>query len=346
MSKEKTKLTLDDIALRSGVSTSTVSRLINKPGTVSQELAARIRQAMEELGFEPNAKLRNKLCTIVLLTPNSSEPTAATVISGAQDEANKLGLCLVVINITDDPGCQTPNMELLKHLAFDGLVIDHPRLDPEQLVRDYHLGEMPIAVITPFIDSPRFHCITADRENGMYQATKYLLSLNHKDIAYISGMPDVEISQSRLRGICRALTEANLQLKEEYYRQSLTGIDAGFEAVMSILGHTGQHRPTAIIAYNDLMAIGVMHAIQTFNLSVPEDISVVGFNEVYFSPHTNPPLTTVNQPTYRAGQLAIQKIYNNLQGHDTNTGGYTLLECRLVVRESTGPCPASGATLS
>jgi DNA-binding LacI/PurR family transcriptional regulator len=296
---------------------------------------------MAELGFEPAVKPRSKLCTIALLTPGSNDPTSAAVISGAQDEANKLGLCLIVINITDDPGCQTPNLELLKQLSFDGLVLDHSRFDPAQLVRDYHLGEMPIAVITPFIDSPRFHCVTADRETGMYQATKYLLSLNHKDIAYISGSPDVEISQSRLRAIRRALAEANLPLKEGYYRQGLVSIDAGFQATMSILGQTGQHRPTAIIAYNDLMAIGAMHAIRTFNLSVPEDISVVGFNELYFSPHTNPPLTTVNQPTYRAGQLAIQKIYNNLQGYDTNTGGYTLLECRLVVRESTGPCPAT-----
>jgi DNA-binding LacI/PurR family transcriptional regulator len=344
MSKEKTKLTLDDIASHSGVSTSTVSRVINNSGTVGQELAVRVRQAMEELGFEPSAKPRSKPYIIALLTPGSNDPTSVDVISGAQDEVNKLGLCLVVINITDDPGSQTQNLEVLKHLAFDGLVLDHSRLDPAQLVRDYNLKDMPIAVITPFIDSPRFYCISADRENGMYQATKYLLSLNHKDIAYISGSPDVEISQSRLRGVHRALAEANLQLKEVYYHQGSTGIDAGFEATMSILGHTGQHCPTAIIAYNDLMAIGAMHAIRTFNLSVPEDISVVGFNEVYFSPHTNPPLTTVNQPTYREGQLAIQKIYNRLQGYDTNTGGYTLLECRLVVRGSTGPCPTIGRT--
>ncbi len=338
MPKEKTKVTLDDIALHSGVSAATVSRVINNSGTVSQELAARVRQAMEELGFEPGSKPRTKPYIIALLTPGSGDPTAAAIISGAQDEINRLGLCLVVINITEDLGYQTQNLEVLKHFSFDGLVIDHSRLDPEQLVREYHLREMPIAVITPFIDSPRFYCISANRENGMYQATKYLLSLNHKEIAYISGSPELEISQSRLRGIHRALAEANLQLKEEYYRQGLSGIDAGFEAAMSILSYADQYRPTAMIAFNDLLAIGAMHAIRTFNLSVPEDISVIGFNEAYFTPHTNPPLTTVSQPAYREGQLAIQKIYNNLQGHDTNTGGYTLLECRLVVRESTGIC--------
>jgi DNA-binding LacI/PurR family transcriptional regulator len=339
--KEKTKLTLDDVALRAGVSVATVSRVINNSTSVSQDLADRVRQAMQDLGFEAGPKSRSKPYIIALLTTGSGDPTSAAIIGGAQDEVNRLGLCLVVINITEDPGYQTQNLALLKHLSFDGLVIDHARLDPECVVREYRLDNLPIAVVTPFIDSPRFYCVSADRENGMYQATKYLLSLNHKDIAYISGLPELEISQSRLQGIKRALAEAGLQLRTEYYRQGVAGIDAGFEAAISILSSSGERRPTAIIAYNDLLAIGAMHAIRTFNLSVPKDISVVGFNEVYFTPHTNPPLTTVSQPAYREGQLAIQKIYNNLQGNDTDKGGYSLLECRLVVRESTGPCPAS-----
>jgi LacI family transcriptional regulator len=341
MAKEILKPTLEEIAARSGVSVATVSRVINNSSPVSKDLEQKVKHAMEELGFEPKRpKIRSKPYIIAFLTTGSGDPTAADITAGAQDEVNKLGLCLVVINITEDPGYQTQNLELLKHLAFDGLVIDHSRLDPEQIVRDYHLDSIPISVITPFIDSPRFYCISADRESGMYQATKYLLSLNHRDIAYLSGDMELEISQSRLRGVNRALAEAGLELKDEYYRQGFVGIDAGFEDAMSILTHSGEQRPTAIVAYNDLLAIGAMHAIRTFNLSVPEDISVVGFNEAYFTPHTNPPLTSVSQPAYREGQLAIQKIYNNLHGYDTDTGGYTLLECRLVVRESTAPCKA------
>jgi DNA-binding LacI/PurR family transcriptional regulator len=87
-----------------------------------------------------------------------------------------------------------------------------------------------------------------------------------------------------------------------------------------------------------MVAIGAMHAIRTFDLSVPDDISVVGFNEIYFTPHTNPPLTTVVQPKAREGQLAVQKIYDVLHGYDTKKSGFTLLECPLVVRESTAPC--------
>lgn len=338
MAKEKTKLTLDDVALRAGVSVATVSRVINNSSTVSKELAQRVRQAMKDLEFEPASKPRSKPYIIEFLTTEPGEPTASGIIAGAQDEANRLGVCLSVINVTEDPGYQTQNLELLKYLPFDALIIDHSRLDPEQIVSEYNLGHIPVAVITPFIDSPRFYCVSCDRENGMYQATKYLLSLNHKDIAYLSGSPELEISQSRLRGITRALSEAGLQLCKQYCWQGMAGIDAGFEAATSILSQCNERRPTAMIAYNDMIAVGAMHAIRTFNLAVPDDISVIGFNEVYFTPHTNPPLTTVSQPANREGQLAVQKLYNNLQGYDTHTGGYTLLECRLVVRESTGIC--------
>ena len=333
------KLTLDDVALRAGVSVSTVSRVVNNSMTVSQDLAERVRQAMRDVGFEPEARTRKKPYIVGFITPDSGEPTSAAIIAGAHDEANRLGLCLNVMNVTEDPSYQPHNLELLKHLSFDGLVIDHAHLDPEKIVSEYHLNRLPVAVITPFIDSPRFYCVSCDRESGMYQAAKYLLSLNHREIAYIAGVPELEISQSRLRGITRPLAEAGLQLAAEYSCQGPTGIEVGFEAAMSIFSHAGERRPTALIAYNDLMAIGAMHAIRTYGLSIPQDISVIGFNEMYFTPHTNPPLTTISQPAHREGQLAIQKIYHHLQGWDAaNKGTYTLLECRLVVRESTAPC--------
>jgi len=339
MAKEKSKATLEDIAALSGTSVATVSRVINASSPVSKDLEVRVKQAMDELGFEPKrTKTRTKPYIIAFITSDSGNPTAAAIIAGAQDEANKLDLCLTVINIAKDPSYRTQNLELLKHRSFDGLVIDHSHLDPEKIVSEYNLHHIPIAVITPFIDSPRFYCISCNRENGMYQATRYLLSLKHKEIAYLAEAPELENSQSRLRGITRALGEAGLQFSEECYRHGITGIDGGFEAAISMLSHSEEQQPTAIIAYNDLLAIGAMHAIRTCNLSVPDDISVVGFNEMYFTPHTNPPLTTVSQPAHREGQLAIQKIYNNLQGYDSNKGGYTLLECRLVVRESTGIC--------
>ncbi len=342
MSKEKSKPTLEDIANLSGVSVATVSRVMNASGSVSKDLELRVKQAMAELGVEPKqSRMRTKPYIIAFMTTGVVDPTAAAIISGSQEEANRLGVCCVVIDITENQSYPAQNLQLFKHLSFDGVIIDHSWIDPDQFIQEYHLEDIPVVVISQLLDSPRFHCINSDRDTGMYQAAKYLLSLNHRDIAYISGAAETYPSQARLQGIIRALEEAGLSLREEYYRIGTVTIDGGFQLTASILGQSDIPRPTAVIAFNDLMAIGAMHAIRTFGLSVPDDISVVGFNETYFTPHTNPPLTTVSQPKYREGQLAVQKIYNNLHGYDTDKGGFTLLECPLVVRESTAPCKMS-----
>ena len=339
MAKERSKPTLEDIAAHSGVSVATVSRVINASSPVSKDLGQRVKQAIEELGFEPKQpRERTKPSILAFITPGVLDPTSAAIIHGAQEEANRLGLCLLVIDVTGYPGYQTQNLQLFKHISFDGVIIDHARIDPEEFIQDYNLNDIPIAVISKQLNSPHFYCINADRENGMYQATKYLLSLSHKDIAYLGGSPEQYISQTRLDGLTRGLAEAGLNLKDEYYRIGSATIDGGFEAATSILSQTAEHRPTAFLSYNDLVAIGAMHAVRTFGLSVPDDVSVIGFNETYFSPHTNPPLTTVSQPKAREGQMAVQKIYNNLHGYDTDKSGFTLLECPLVVRESTAPC--------
>ncbi len=339
MPKERVKATLEDIAALSGTSVATVSRVVNASSPVSKDLEQRVKQAMDELGFEPKPpKERTKPYILAFITPGVVDPTGAAIIHGAQEEANRLGLCLVVIDVTEKQGYPVQNLQLFKHLSFDGVIIDHGRLDPEEFVRDYNLSHVPVIVISRHIDSPHFYCINSDRENGMYQATRYLLSLNHKEIAYLGADSTLYISQTRLQGIIRALAEADLPLKDEYYRIGTGTIDGGFEGATGLLNQADNRRPTALLCYNDLVAIGAMHAVRSFGLTVPVDISVIGFNETYFTPHTNPPLTTVSQPKIREGQLAVQKIYNNLHGYDTNKSGYMLLECPLVVRESTAPC--------
>ncbi|MCP4405819.1 MAG: LacI family transcriptional regulator [bacterium] len=336
------KATLEDIAALSGTSVASVSRVINASSPVSKDLEQRVKQAMKELGFEPKQpKERTKPYILAFIAPGVVDPTGASTIYGAQEEAKRLGLCLVVIDVTEKQGYPEQNLQLFTHLSFDGVIIDHARLNPEELFQAYKLGNIPIAVISKQVDSPHFYCINSDRESGMYQATKYLLSLNHRDIAYLGADPDLYISQNRLQGITRALAEADLSLKDGYYRLGNTTIDGGFESATRILSQADARRPSAFLCYNDLVAIGAMHAIRSFGLNVPDDISVVGFNENYFTPHTNPPLTTVSQPKTREGQMAVQKIYNILHGYDTNRSGFTLLECPLVVRDSTSPCKRS-----
>lgn len=341
MSREKSKPTLEEIAALSEVSVATVSRVINSSSPVSKDLELRVKHAMQELGFEPKrSKVRARPDVIAFVVPDLMNPSLTAVIMAAQEEAEKLGLCLVVFNVTEKPGYQQQNLQLLKHFSFDGLIFLHGQIEPEAILEEFYLHDVPIVVLGRMVKSSGVHCINTDRASGMYQAAKYLISLNHTEIGYLSGPPEWDLSQVRLQGIQRALTEAGLTLHPKFHRWCFPNIEWGFQVTSSILRLPAH--PTALIAFNDLIAIGALHAIRTFGLRVPGDISVVGFDDIYLTPHTNPPLTTISQPQHRVGQLAIQKIYNLLNGYETDLGGFTLLECPLVVRESTAPCKVAG----
>jgi DNA-binding LacI/PurR family transcriptional regulator len=122
---------------------------------------------------------------------------------------------------------------------------------------------------------------------------------------------------------------------------SFPGVDGGFQAMSALLALPASERPTAVVAYNDLMALGALHAIRTHRLHVPDDISVIGIDDISMAAHTNPPLTTIAQPKYRMGRLAMQMLRRMIQGQPPPEEGYTLMESPLIVRESTGPAPSN-----
>jgi DNA-binding LacI/PurR family transcriptional regulator len=334
MAKKKIKPTLENIAARSGVSVATVSRVLNRSGVVSKDLEIRVKDAMQALGKE-----KSRAYTLAFIIPEVLNPANTQIMVGVYEEAEKRGIGVVTLNVSENAGSQQGNLKLLKQFLVDGLIIFHEQVEPDKLIAEYNLDEdLPIVSVGRAIQSPRVYCINTNRENGMYQATKYLLSLNHKRIAFLSGPPEWELSQARLKGIQRALAEAGLHLQPQLYRWVIPSIESGFQVTGNVLQLPPEERPTAILAFNDLMAIGASHAVRSVGLAVPDDVSIIGFDNIFITPHTNPPLTTVSQPKLQIGQLAVQKIVNVLNGYDAEKGGVTMLECPLVVRESTALC--------
>jgi DNA-binding LacI/PurR family transcriptional regulator len=334
MAKTKMKPTLENIAAQAGVSVATVSRVINRSGPVSKDLEMRVKQVMQDLGKE-----KSRPDFVAFIIPEVLNPANTQIIAGVYEEAEKLGVCVVTLNISENLSSQQHNLKMFKQFIFDGLILFHEQVEPETLIQEHHLDkDTPIIVVGRATTCSGVFCINTDRENGEYQATKYLLSLNHRRIAYLSGPPDWKLSKIRFRGIQRALNEAGVKFEPQLHRWVVPSIETGYQVVSNLLQLPPSQRPTAIMAFNDLMAIGALHAVRSAGLLVPDDVSVVGFDNIFITPHTNPPLTTVSQPKQQIGQLAVQKIYNVLNGQDTEKGGVTLLECPLVVRESTAPC--------
>jgi DNA-binding LacI/PurR family transcriptional regulator len=168
-----------------------------------------------------------------------------------------------------------------------------------------------------------------------------LLDLNHTRIAFLSGPIKSEQSLARRRGVEKALAEAGLTLPPELCPASFPNVDGGFQAMSALLALPPAQRPTAVIAYNDVMALGVLHAIRAHHLRVPEDISVIGVDDIAMAAHANPPLTTIAQPKYRMGRLAMQTLRRMLQGHPPPEESFTLMKSPFIVRESTAPAPTT-----
>jgi DNA-binding LacI/PurR family transcriptional regulator len=332
---KNTSVRLEDVAAYCGVSVATVSRVLNASKPVSKELEKKVTQAFQELGFTPKRPYaRATRPVIAFLTMEILNPATTTVLVGAQEEADRHGIGLIILNIQEQ--FQEENLCLLRQFDVAGVVLLHASIPPEAIWDAIPYFSGPFVALGRSVDSPRIHCIDTDRETGMYQATKYLLSLNHTRIGYLDGPSGRELSETRLRGIRRALGEAGQALDQDLYRWCFpTTIEGGFQIASSVLSYPVGKRPTALLAFNDLIAIGAIHAARTFRLAVPQDVSIVGFDNIYLAAHTNPPLTTVAQPKYQIGQLAVQKITNSINGQDTDQSGFTLLECPLVVREST-----------
>ena len=338
MDESKAKPTIEDVAKLCGVSVSTVSRVINRSTPVSTALNLKVRKAIQELGFTPRQwKERTMAKTVVLVVPDILNPFYSEIIHGAQEEADKQGLSMVVMYIGEDPELQREHLSLLSQWMFDGLIVTGTWLPSQFLERLHAEYQMPI-VVSRSKETETFPCVFPDTKTATYQAAKYLLSLNHTRIALLSGPPEWHSSKTRLEAAQQALTETGLTLLPELHRHCLPTVEGGFQTGRNLMALPSISRPTAILAFNDMVAIGLLRAINSAGLKVPDDISVVGADDLSLAAYTIPSLTTIAQPTFRLGQVSMQKISVLLQGRAEMTPEVTLLECPLILRESTAPC--------
>ncbi|MCU0502868.1 MAG: LacI family transcriptional regulator [Anaerolineae bacterium] len=301
MGAEKPRPNLNDVARLAEVSAATVSRVLNQTAPVSAAVRERVLAVVSDLGYQ------------------ASRTSAAFALR--RDEAE----CL----------------RILIGQSVSGIIACGSRLPPDELTTIRRHMDTPMVVINHCVDLPKVGCIMVDLETGVYRAARHLLDLNHTRIAFLPGPAASETSQRRRRGLEAALVEAGLALRPEWCPASFPDVDGGFQAMSAILALSPAQRPTAVITHNDLMALGVLHAIRTHHLHVPEDISVIGIDNIHMAAHANPPLTTLSPPKHRMGRMAMQMLKRLIDGKSAPDPGYTLVECPLIVRESTGLAPGS-----
>ena len=341
MSKDASRPKLLDVARHARVSPATVSRVIHHTAPVRANIRARVLSSMTTLGFETNrfsiVALKN---LIAVLIPDILNPFFAQVVRGIQDQAAADGFMLLLIDSTEDAQREDQLLRAALTKPIDGAVVVGSRLADDALIALRERHAVPLVVLNRNIAHSAIPCILIDFENATYRAARHLLRLNHTRIAYLAGPAQSNASQSRRRGIELALREAKLCLREDWCLASFPNEDGAFQAMSAMLAIEND-RPSAVIAYNDVMALGALHAIRAHRLRVPEDISVIGFDDIAMAAHANPPLTTIAQPKYRMGKLAMQMLQQMIAGQKISGDGYTLLESPLIVRESTAPYTGS-----
>ena len=343
---KKRRPNLVDIARHANVSPATVSRVLNDTAPVRDPVRTRVLNSLTALGYEPptarstSSALRD---TVALIIPDILNPYFPEIVRGVQDEAGLDGFLPLLLDTAEDPQRERQFVRMLSSSQpVSGVIVCGSRLPVDDLISIRSRHTVPMVLLNRSIHHSEVSCVIADTGTATYRATHHLLDLNHKRIAYLPGPTISEASQVRRRGIESALKEAGLSLPEEYCPITFPSVDGGFQAMSALLTLPSDKRPTAVIAYNDVMALGVLHAIRAHHLRVPEDISVIGMDDIAIASHANPPLTTVAQPKYRMGRLAMQILRRMIEGHPPPEDGYTLVESSLIIRESTAPAPNNG----
>ena len=336
---EGARITITAIAKEAGVSVPTVSRVVNGRSDVSPQTRARVEEILRRHGYRRrNARRRGPAGLIDLVFNDLDSPWAVEIIRGVEDVAHATGVGTVISAIHRRSSSTQQWLQNLRARATDGVILvltDLPLPIHEELRR---LG-VPVVVVDPVgVPAMDVPTIGATNWTGGMQATEHLIALGHRRIGFIAGPPRLLCSRARLDGYRAALEAAGLDVDRELLRQGDFYHESGFAGGASLLD--ADQPPTAIFASSDQMALGVHEAVRHRGLRVPDDVSVVGFDDLPEVRWSSPPLTTVRQPLSEMGQLAARTVLRLAAGERVESPRVELAT-DLVVRDSTAPPPAT-----
>ncbi|MDV5227165.1 ribose operon transcriptional repressor RbsR [Providencia rettgeri] len=326
---------MKDVARLAGVSTSTVSHVINQNRYVSESVTLRVKNAIEQLNYAPSALARslkmNRTNTIGMLLTTSNNPFYAEVVRGVERSCYELGYSLILCNTEGDLQRMNHSLETLLQKRVDGLLIMCTEAQgPSKEV----LSRYP-SVPTVMMDWSPFESggdiIQDNSFLGGEMATRYLIEAGFTQIACIAGPQDKSPAQARFQGFLAAMKQASLSIPDEYIIFSDFEFVGGFESMNKLLELANP--PKAIFAGNDAMAVGAYQAVFRQGLKVPDDISIIGYDDIDLSPYMIPPLTTIHQPKDELGKLAVNQLIFRMDNPEASAN-VLVLTPKLIERQS------------
>lgn len=333
------EITIKDIAKHAGVSPATVSRVMNNTANVSETTKKNVLEAIEKYNYSPNifakSLSRNESNTIGVVVPDITNPFFGEVIKGIVELVDKNNLIMILCDTGEDPKKEEKHLINLKSQRLKGLIIT-PTSDSNEFNSHYlNLLEdmgIPIILVDRDVKNSNFDGVFIDNVRGSFDATMKLIENGHRKIALISGPEDSKPGRDRKKGYIKALQMSNIALDENIILKGDFKLKSGYRNTKEILNM--KDRPSAIFCSNNMMTLGCIKALNEYNILVPKDISLIGFDDIEILNILDINITTVKRPTVEMGKIAMELLIERLVNKDKDHLRRVVLQAELISRGS------------
>lgn len=328
--------TIHDVAKESGVSISTVSRVIQGASNVLPETRARVEEAIRRLDYHPNRLAQQFRAqhtkNILVIVPEFGNTFFTDILAGIESVASKHDYSILLVDSHGKASVESRSYEMLSQKLVDGIItfsIAIPKEELRQLAKQH-----PIVVGIRYFGDGSIANVTIDNIKATKDITSYMMNLGHKRICYLAGNTDMPVYMDRLDGYLEAITQRGLPIDQKLILSCEPSFQGGYNSIISLINNSGVEF-SAVVAAGDTMAIGAIRALNDSKRNVPDDVAVAGFDDIELSSLFNPTLTTVRQPKFQIGVRSMEKLLDLIAGKSL-ASARDILNYELIIRESSG----------
>jgi DNA-binding LacI/PurR family transcriptional regulator len=330
-------VTIKEVAEYAGVSRATVSRVLNNHAYVADDIRERVQQAMDALGYQPNRsarRLRAHSSDIMgLIIPDIQNSLFQALVRGVEDAAYANRLNVVLCNTDDNPDKQTAYLRVMQAERAAGVVVIPTRANDGPVFAPVRAAGIPVVLVDREVINFEADMVKVDNVRGAYIATSHLIRLGYRRIGIIAGTQALTPGRERLRGCYEAFDEMGVPVDPALIKTGNFRLESGYELTREFMSMA--EPPDAIFAANNLMSLGALRALHELGIRIPEQVALIGFDDMPWADDLNPPLTAVSQPGYELGQQAVRLLLQRVERPDLPFYK-VILQPRLVVRRSCG----------
>jgi LacI family transcriptional regulator len=328
--------TITQVAKQAGVSTATVSRVLAEQEGVSEALVVRVHEAVKSLNYQPNRvarNLRRQASQIIgVVISDIQNPFFTSLLRGIEKIIEDAGYTLLLTNTDEDENRERKYLAILRAEGVAGIIIAPCQRDRDAF-RDFEDGSLPMILIDRTVPESPLDLVTVNSKLGVFEAVNHLIQLGHTQIGLVSGPEKVSTAFERKAGYLKALIDAGITPNPDFIQYGNFRQEGGYDAMRRVLNLP--ERPTAVMTANNLMTLGALQVIHEYGLSIPDEMSVVGFDDMAWADSLKPSLTAIMQPTYEMGTTSAQLLLERMRDPQGPTR-QVVLQTRLIIRSSSG----------